>query len=179
MRKKAAGEFLATIYRIWMLRYVDVPDSAVASLYPAERGHRKSKAGKRPNKYIPVIARVNGQAARTTLVPAGAGHYRMQFNAVLRKAARADVGEVVRIELSLDRDSREHAVPADLRAALNRHPKAKRAFEEMPPGLRRQLLKWMDSAKGEATRMRRIEILIDRMVERAILGSRDNQKKPD
>lgn len=179
MTKKTTENFLATIYRIWMLRYVDVPDTVVASLYPTEPGNRKSKAGIRPNKYIPVIARVNGQAARTTLVPAGAGHYRMQFNAVLRKAARADVGEVVRIELSLDRDSRERAAPADLRAALNRHPKAKRAFEEMPPGLRRQLLKWMDSAKGEATRMRRIEILIDRMVERAILGSRQSQKKPD
>lgn len=179
MRKKTSGEFLATIYRIWMLRYVDVPDSTVASLYRTERGPRKNKTYTRPKKYIPVIARVNGRAALTTLVPAGGGRYRMQFNAVLRKAARADVGEVVRIELSLDRDSREHAVPADLRAALNRHPKAKRAFEEMPPGLRRQLLKWMDSAKGEATRIRRIEIVIDRMVERAILGAHNSRNEPD
>ncbi|HKV49457.1 MAG TPA: YdeI/OmpD-associated family protein [Candidatus Acidoferrales bacterium] len=179
MRKKATAEFLATIYRIWMLRYVDVPDNAVVSLCPTKRSHHKSKTNAQPNKYIPVIARVNGRAEPATLVPAGGGRYRMQFNAVLRKAAQADVGEVVRIELSLDRDSREQAVPADLRAELNRHPKAKRAFEEMPPGLRRQLLKWMDSAKGEATRMRRIEIVIDRMVERAILGSHHSPKKPD
>ncbi|MGH9573816.1 MAG: YdeI/OmpD-associated family protein [Candidatus Acidiferrales bacterium] len=180
MGKKAAGEFLATIYRIWMLRYVDVPDNAVMSLrHPTKRGGRKGKPDIRPTKYIPVIARVNGRITRTTLVPAGGGRYRMQFNAVLRKAAQADVGEVVCIELSLDSDCRDRVLPADLRAALNRHPKAKRAFEQLPPGLRRQLLKWMDSAKGEATRIRRIEIVIDRMVERAILGSHSSRKEPD
>ena len=178
MREKTAREFLATIYRIWMLRYVDVPEAVVMSLvHPTGYGNRKKKTSVPASKYIPVIARVNGHAARTTLLPAGGGRYRMQFNAVLRKAACADVGDVVRIELSHDRDPRELSVPDDLRAALNRHTKASKAFENAPPGLRRQMLKWMDSAKSEPARMRRIEAVIDRMLERAILGPRQHRQR--
>lgn len=180
MKEKRPGEFLASIYRIWMLRYVDVPEEIVVALARRNgRGTRGKKTGAPIGKYIPVIARVNGRNSRTTLVPAGGGRYRMQFNADLRKAACADVGNVVRIELSPDRESREIAVPADLRAALNLHPKARKAFEDSPPGLRRQMLKWMDAAKGESVRKRRIEIFIDRMVERAILGSRPRGNRPD
>ena len=172
MKKKPPAEFLASIYCIWMLRYVDVPENVVIALaHPTSHGNREKKSRTLRSRYIPVIARVNGHTARTTLLPAGGGRYRMQFNAVLRKAARADVGDVVRIELSPDSESREFAVPADLQAALNRHPKASKAFENAPAGLRRQILKWMDSAKSERARMRRIEIVIDRMVERAILGA--------
>lgn len=174
MKKKPVEEFLASVYRIWMLRYVDVPEDVVAALIlAAGRGSGGARKTSAPgSKYIPVIAHVSGHGARTTLLPAGGGRYRMQFNAVLRKAARADVGDVVRVKLSPDRKSREIAVPSDLRVALKRHPKARKAFAEAPAGLRRQILKWMQSAKSERVRTRRIEIVIDRMVERAILGPR-------
>jgi len=171
MKKKTTTEFLASIYRIWMLRYVDVPENVVAALtYAGRHANHKNIIGTPARRYVPVIARVNGRSARTTLLPAGGGHYRMQFNAILRKAARADVGQVVRIELSPDCEPRDLAVPADLRAALKHHPKANKAFANAPPGLRRQILKWMDSAKSEGARMRRIEIVLDRMVERALLS---------
>ena len=104
----------------------------------------------------------------------------MQFNAALRKAANADAGDVVGIELALDRASREIPVPADLRAALKEHPKARKAFEEAPPGYRRQVMKWMDTAKDTDARKRRIEVVIDRVLERAILGPsrRTGKTKP-
>jgi Bacteriocin-protection, YdeI or OmpD-Associated/Domain of unknown function (DUF1905) len=161
-RHKKSASFLASIYRIWMLRYVNVPKEVIAAL--ADDVRTKDR-----RKYIPVVARVNGCCVRTTLLPAGGGSHRLQFNAQLRKASRADVGDVVRVEISIDRGPRELPVPADLRDGLKRHPKAWKAFEGAPPGLRRQIVKWMDSAKGQSTRMRRIEILIDRMLERAIL----------
>jgi bacteriocin resistance YdeI/OmpD-like protein/uncharacterized protein DUF1905 len=159
---KSSGKFLARVYRIWMLRYVDVPEEAVRGL--------KQDAQKTGTKYIPVLATVNGRSVQTTLLPAGGGKYRMQFNATLRKAAGADAGDVVSIEISLDRGSREIPVPADLRDALSKHAKAGKAFENCPPGYRRQILKWMDAAKSEAARSKRIDIVIDRMLERAILA---------
>ena len=159
---KSSGKFLASVYRIWMLRYVDVPEEAVRAL---QHGAQKSGA-----KYIPVLATVNGRRVRTTLLPAGGGKYRMQFNATLRKAAGADAGDVVSVEISLDLGSRVIPVPADLRAALRKHPKAGKAFKECPPGYRRQILKWMDAAKSEAARSKRIDVVIDRMLERAILA---------
>jgi hypothetical protein len=159
---KVPRKFLASIYRIWMMRYVDVPDEVARAL--------KKEAGKESAKYIAVVATVNGQSVRTTLLPAGGGKYRMQFNTVLRKAASADTGDVVGVTIALDRGSREIPVPADLRVALRKHAKAKKAFEKCPPGHRRQILKWMAEAKSEATRAKRIDLVIDRMLERAILG---------
>ncbi|MGB8836848.1 MAG: DUF1905 domain-containing protein, partial [Candidatus Acidiferrales bacterium] len=125
-----AQKFLATIYQIWMMRHVDVPNQISRTLAKQLQTHggdsRKRKIAQvaarnatkvttptRP-KYIPVIAIVNGCTARVTLMPAGGGHYRIQLNTALRKAARADVGDVVSVELRLDLASREPSVPADL-----------------------------------------------------------------
>lgn len=100
----------------------------------------------------------------------------MQFNATLRKAANADAGDAVSLQLSLDTESREIAVPTDLRDALRLHPKAGKAFRDAPPGYRRQILKWMAAAKGTIARQRRIEMVMDRMLERAVLGPSRGRK---
>ena len=101
----------------------------------------------------------------------------MQINTALRKAAHADVGDVVSIELRLDRESRELPVPADLRAALKEHPKARKAFEALASGHRRQFIKWFDSAKAPETRIRRLARAMDVLLERAILGSSSRRAK--
>jgi hypothetical protein len=77
-----------------MLRYVDVPEEVGRALKKeyARRGREARKVKGERGKYIPVVAMVNGRGTRTTLVPGGGGRYRLQFNARLRKAARADVG---------------------------------------------------------------------------------------
>ena len=89
-----------------MMRHVDVPQEisdALASAYAAAIPKRREN--QKP-KYIPVVAMVNGRSARSTLVPAGAGRYRLQLITALRKAAEADTGDAVAVELRLDR-SRE------------------------------------------------------------------------
>src|SRR5579863_5041795 len=189
--KSEAFHFLATIYKIWMMRHVDVPAEISHALAKALAvsdkiedskpvGGAKRTATKSTDpikrsksklpKYIPVVALVNGRTSRTTLVPAGDGRYRMQIVTELRKAAHADVGDVVSIELRLDRESRELPVPADLRAALKERPKARKAFEQLPPGLRRQYINWFDSAKGAEARRRRLGRAMEILLERAILG---------
>src|SRR5271163_3181781 len=133
-------QFLATIYKIWLMRHVDVPaeiaDALIAQLRDDEGTptRTKSKTGTKTAKrvkpkYVPVVAIVNGCMACATLMPAGGGRYRIQLNTALRKAARADVGDVVRVELQLDRASREEPVPADLRLALKENPAARRVFD--------------------------------------------------
>lgn len=174
-----AHKFLATIYKIWMMRHVDVPpeiaDALTKQLHatkhaPASAKRKPSRSAKTAKpKYIPVIAIVNGRTSRVTLTPAGGGRYRIQINTALRKAARADMGEVVSVELRLDLASRDLPVPADLRAALIEHPKARQAFEELPAGHRRHFIAWFDSAKGTDTRIRRLGRAIDFLLERALL----------
>ena len=197
--------FQATIYRIWMMRHVDVPDDVARELQEqlrsANPGYRRRtqakesrRAGVRPSakqaqrkptrcakggasrstlpppKYIPVVAIVNGKLARTTLVPAGSGRFRMQINTTLRKAARADTGDLVGVELRLDRESRELPLPADLHSALKAHPRAWTAFQNLAPGHRRQVIKYFDSAKSTAARSRRLARMVDFLLERALLG---------
>jgi hypothetical protein len=153
--------FQATIYKIWMLRYVDVPEDIGRAL-------EKEYARK---KHIPVVAIANGRSARTTLVPAGGGRYRLQFNATLRKAARADVGDLVGVELRLDRQSRELPVPSEIADALKSRPKARRAFQQMGPATRRQLILYFDKAKSPAVRQKRLARLLEILLERALLSS--------
>ena len=196
--------FQATIYRIWMMRHVDVPDDVARQLQKQMRGANAGRHGAQQKqsrrvsaapsakqaqqkwmrngkngsakgnsaqpKYIPVVAIVNGKLARTTLVPAGGGRFRMQINTTLRKAARADTGDLVGVELRLDRESRELPLPADLHSALKAHPRAWTAFQNLAPGHRRQVIKYFDSAKSTAARSRRLARMVDFLLERALLG---------
>jgi hypothetical protein len=166
--------FMATIYKIWVMRHIDVPDEIANALWkqlgePAAAAKRV--AGKKP-KYIPVITAVGGKSARTTIVPAAGGKYRLQINTAQRKAAKVDWGDPVTVELRIDLASRAVPVPADLRAALAKHPKARRGFDEMPPGHRRQFLLWLGASKNPETRRKHLDRAIDHLVERALLRRR-------
>lgn len=177
--KSKTFRFMATVYRIWMMRHIDVPDEIARELQKqmASAGRARGKTAKA--KYIPVVAMVNRASARTTLVPAGGGRFRMQINTALRKAARADTGEVVSVELRIDRASRSVPVPADLREGLRQHPKADKAFAALAPGHRRHFIQWFDSAKSEGARQRRLNRAIDFLLERAMLRTETRSRKRD
>jgi Bacteriocin-protection, YdeI or OmpD-Associated/Domain of unknown function (DUF1905) len=158
--------FQATIYKIWMMRHVDVPEEICRVL--------EKESGKK--RHIPVIAIVNGWSVKTTIVPAGGRQYRLTLNATLRKAARVDVGDLVGVELRLDRESREIPLPEELREVLKEFPKARRAFRDLPPGHRRQLLLYFSRAKSQRARERSASKIVDHLLERAMLSSK--RKRP-
>jgi hypothetical protein len=161
--------FQATIYKIWMMRHVDVPEEIGRAL--------QKESGKK--KHIPVVATVNGRSTRTTLVPAGGGRYRLQIITLLRKAAGgADAGDLIGVVLRLDREPREIPVPAELHAVLKDHPKARKEFERLPPGHRRQLLLYYLRAKSARARENVTVKFIDHLLERTLLGSSARKKAP-
>ena len=55
--------------------------------------------------------------------------------------------------------------PEDLTAALRAEAGAMKAFEEMAPGYRREYIEWIDGAKRDATRRRRIEKAVSQISE--------------
>jgi uncharacterized protein YdeI (YjbR/CyaY-like superfamily) len=71
---------------------------------------------------------------------------------------RGDAARPARLEMPA-------RLPAYIRAALKKHPKAMRHFEAMPPSHRRQYYAWIESAKREETKLRRLEEAI-RMLSR-------------
>ena len=52
---------------------------------------------------------------------------------------------------------RQWKLPAYVEEALNKHPKAKATFEALPPSDRRNYIGWIDSAKREETKLRRLD----------------------
>jgi hypothetical protein len=177
-----ARHFDSTIYKIWMLRYVDVPEDIGAKL-AQEFGRRGNVVGKSLKsrsgspKHIPVVATVNSTSTRTTLVPGGHARYRLQFNATLRKAARADVGDVARVSLKLDLASRDLPIPLEFEAAMQRNRVVRREFNALPPGLRMQLLRMLNQCRAPETLHKRIDRTVQILLERALRQKR-KKKSP-
>jgi uncharacterized protein YdeI (YjbR/CyaY-like superfamily) len=61
-------------------------------------------------------------------------------------------------------------LPAYIRAALRNHPTAMRHFDALAPSQRRRYYAWIESAKREQTKLRRLEQAIRLLVRGKVLG---------
>ena len=104
----------------------------------------------------------NGLAYRGTLEPDGQGGHWLKVDRKLREAAGAEPGDVVSLEIAPVAVEPEPRVPADLRKALAAaQPKTRAIWSDITPVVRRDWIQWIDSAKREATRLKRIESACD------------------
>jgi hypothetical protein len=104
----------------------------------------------------------NGVAYRGTLEPDGEGGHWLKVERNLREAAGAEPGDVVSLELSPMAEEPEPTVPADLRNALAAAPpKTRQVWSDITTVARGDWIQWIDSAKRDATRSKRIESACD------------------
>jgi uncharacterized protein YdeI (YjbR/CyaY-like superfamily) len=61
-------------------------------------------------------------------------------------------------------------LPAYIQAELKKHPRALRHFESLPPGERRRYFAWIESAKREETKLRRLKEAIRLLASGKVLG---------
>ncbi len=61
-------------------------------------------------------------------------------------------------------------LPAYIQAALRKHPKALRHFESLAPSQRRRYFAWIESAKREETKLRRLKEAIRLLASGKMLG---------
>jgi hypothetical protein len=120
---------------------IEVPQEVVRAL----------DAGKRPA----VRVTVNGYAYRSTVAVMG-GTYMIGFNADHRAATGLGGGDQVDVELELDTAPREVTVPADLAAAMDAEPAARRTFDGLSYSNKSWHVLSVEGAKTEETRQRRI-----------------------
>jgi hypothetical protein len=172
-----AHNFLATIYKVWIMRHVDVPDEVAAALIAEMRRDGGAAKSDAPPKHIPVVATVNRTSLKTTLVPAGAGRYRLTLHTVLRKAGRADTGEVIGVTLAYDPNSRDVDAPPEYIVGLKRNALAKKEFDRLPPGHKRQMVAYFMKAKSEKARAHAIEKCIEHLRERVLLRAKPAPRK--
>ena len=108
-------------------------------------------AGKRP----PIRVTINGYTYRSTVAVMG-GDYMVGVNADNRAGAQVAGGDDVDVDIELDTAPREVAVPADLAAALDAEPEARRTFEKLSNSNKGWHTSQIEGAKSDETRQRRI-----------------------
>lgn len=146
--------FSGKIYKVGIIRYVDVPSEVSRAL-----GNREA--------HVAVIGEVEGAPIRTTMVSRGNGCYRVALHSDIRKKLRADTGTVVEFAIRRDEESREPALPPALVFALRNAPKAQAEFRQMTTALRRQIVRYITSVKQQTTLERRVAGMVRRLEQRA------------
>jgi len=120
---------------------IRIPDDVMATL----------ASGRKP----PVRLTINGHAFRSTVATVD-GQPMVGVSAETREAAGVRGGDEVEVELELDTAPRELVVPADLSAALDASPEARRTFDGLSYSNRQWHVLQATGTNNEETRRRRI-----------------------
>jgi hypothetical protein len=150
--------FPAKIYKIWIMRCVDIPRDISKAIRSSAEGDLQ---------HIPVHGWIEGLRFKSTLVPRGGGSYRLHIHSRIWRKLKIDVGVEVEVALMLDEAPRPAPVPPDLAKALAAKPVALKMFNALTLPLRRQILWYLDNAKHASTRDKRVKLMVQRMLERA------------
>ncbi len=115
-------------------------------------------------KRFPVVATVNGYTWRTS-VTRMRGEFLLGLSRAVREEARAEAGDTVEVELALDTAPREVEVPAVLANALAGDPAASARFDALAYTHRKEYIRWIEEAKRDETRERRITQALEMLRE--------------
>jgi len=152
-------QFTATIKRFgskgektgWT--YFEVPPDLVQQLKP---GNRKEFKVKGKLDAYPV--------KRVSLLPMGGGLFIFVLNAALRKAIGKKQGAMVKVQLTEDKS--EFVFNKDFMECLDDEPAAKEFFKSLTGAHQRYFSKWIDDAKTEPTKVKRITMAVDALAKK-------------
>ena len=130
--------------------YIVIPAGQAQQLSPLKKSFRVK--GKLDNHAIKQVA----------LIPMGEGDFIMPLNAAMRKAIGKRKGAQLNVQLVLDESA--FAFNADLMACLEDEPKAIENFKKLSDSEQRYFSKWIDSAKTDATKAKRITQTLSAML---------------
>jgi len=111
-------------------------------------------------KRFPVVVTVNGYTWRTSVARMG-GEFLVGLNRDVREKAGVGAGAEVEVTVELDRGMRDVKVPEPLAAALAADPRAQAAFERLAFTHRKEFARWVEEAKRDETRQRRVEAALE------------------
>ena len=103
---------------------------------------------------------INGFTYRSTVAVMG-GEFMLPVAAEVRERAHVAAGDEVDVDLELDNEPREVAVPPDLAEALAADPVAKQRFDGLSYSRKRELALSVEGAKTTETRQRRLAKALD------------------
>jgi hypothetical protein len=115
-------------------------------------------------KRFPVVATVNGYTWRTSVASMG-GEFLVGLSKAVREAAGVERDSQVDVALALDTGPREVEVPPALAAALEGDPDARAKFDALAFTHRKEYARWIDEAKRDETRDRRVAKALEMLRE--------------
>jgi hypothetical protein len=123
--------------------YILIPGTIAEKIQPGTKKSFRVK-GKIDDHKIKSVA----------LLPMGEGNFIMPVNAAMRKAIRKTTGATVTVELQ--KDTAPLKLSAELMACLAEEPEARAYFDSLPKSHQQYFSKWIESAKTEVTKTKRI-----------------------
>lgn len=89
-----------------------------------------------------------------SLIPLGKGEFIFTIDGKIRKAIGKREGAMVNVQIAFDKS--EYKMNAEFMDCLNEEPEALKFFKSMPGSHQRYFSKWIESAKTEETKAKRI-----------------------
>lgn len=125
--------------------YVEFSEELAQQLYP---GNRKSFRIRGKLDAMPVKA--------LALIPVGEGRFILPLNGEMRKKLKKQLGQSLTLQVERDDNPDPIPMPTDFAECLADEPKARQHFDGLPGSHQKYYIKWIDSAKTEPTRVKRI-----------------------
>jgi hypothetical protein len=138
--------FSAIIYKTGINLCVDVPLKITQRMKPVKG-------------YIPVKGTIEGHGFTQTLVPVKHSAYRLFVNGPMLKRSRAKLGDKVKFSIEQDEGDRTEPFPPMLKKALSKH-KLLPAFEKLPASRQKEVFRYLNHLKAEASLERNIAKVI-------------------
>ena len=133
--------------------YIEVPADLAQKLKPGNKREFKVK-GKLDNYEI----------KRLSVMPMGGGAFIMPINAGIRKGIGKRYGAMLKVQL--EADNSEFIFNKDFMDCLDDEPKAKVFFISLTGSHQRYFSKWIDSAKTEPTKIKRITMAVNALAKK-------------
>ena len=123
--------------------YIDIPEAIATQLLPGSKKSFRVKGWLDQYAYEGL-----------SLVPMGGGDFILALNASIRKSIGKTKGAMVKVRMEID--TKPVIISPDLMECLQDEPKALAYFNALPPSHRKYYSNWIESAKTETTKAKRI-----------------------
>lgn len=123
--------------------YIEIPGFVAQKIYP---GNKKSFRVKGKIDTVTI--------EKTALLPIGDGNFILPINASLRKKTGKSQGAMLNVSLEIDNTSLE--IDTDFMECLADEKEGKKFFSSLPKSHQNYFSKWIQSAKTETTKAKRI-----------------------
>jgi hypothetical protein len=133
--------FNATIEIIGVNPFVFLPDKILKAVF--------KQAGKDKGP-IPVNGTIDGHRYKQTLVRYS-GHWRLYINGPMLKVSGKKVGDRTTLTIAFDPEERTISIHPKLNDALIANPKAKDAFDLLPPSRQKEIIRYISFLKTESS----------------------------